>query len=567
MSSDWFEEAISELDEEDVEEDVEERIDELDDERDTDEETTDETDDRNSIEATATEKPVNSEGDGDEAADVFGFSADETGGDDEAGSSADSTPSIDTADDEAAFGGESGESVGSSSTAQSPEEFGFSSEEMVDQPQPEGETASADEFDADTGGESADPFGFDSGDGDEGTAGDEDADGDDQTIDDSESVGESPASADNEGTADGSEAATADQPQPASPGGPDEPDTKGPSTAQSPEEFGFSIDGDEETPAATTDTEIASSEPESGSAPEPDTGGDDDPFGFGSSGGSSGGGAGGQGVGQSGDDDFGFGGFGGGGGGGGGSPTPSSPEDFDDEDFDSDIDRIDLGIDGLDEMILGGVPERSLIGIIGGAGTGKTTFALQFLNEALENGERAVFITLEQTEEAVLSTAEEKGWPFREYVEDDQLAVVVLDPVEMANSLATIRSDISRLIREFGTSRLVLDSVSLLEMMYDHPAKRRSEVFDFTRSLKEAGVTTLLTSEASEESSHASRYGAVEYLTDAVFILRYVRTSNFEETRLAIEIQKIRDANHSRATKPYDLTDEGMSVHRQANIF
>jgi len=178
-----------------------------------------------------------------------------------------------------------------------------------------------------------------------------------------------------------------------------------------------------------------------------------------------------------------------------------------------------------------------------------------------------VFITLEQTEEAVLSTAEEKGWPFRQYVEDDMLAIVVLDPVEMANSLASIRGDISRLIREFGASRLVLDSVSLLEMMYDHPAKRRSEVFDFTRSLKNAGVTTLLTSEASEDSSHASRYGAVEYLTDAVFILRYVRTSNFEETRLAIEIQKIRDANHSRATKPYDLTDEGMSVHKQANIF
>jgi len=218
-------------------------------------------------------------------------------------------------------------------------------------------------------------------------------------------------------------------------------------------------------------------------------------------------------------------------------------------------------------MILGGVPERSLIGIIGGAGTGKTTFALQFLNQALKQDQRAVFITLEQTEEAVLSTAEEKGWPFREYVENDMLAIVVLDPVEMANSLASIRGDISRLIREFGASRLVLDSVSLLEMMYDHPAKRRSEIFDFTRSLKQAGVTTLLTSEASEDSTHASRYGAVEYLTDAVFVLRYVRTSNFEETRLAIEIQKIRDANHSRATKPYDLTDKGMSVHKQANIF
>jgi len=580
MSSDWFEEAIRELDEElDDEEDVEELIDELDDERDTDEGTTDETDDQGSVEATASEEPVDSgaEADTDEQKDVFGFSTNGTGGDES--EPTDDAPSTDTAADEAIFGAESEEAAGRSSTAQSPDEFGFSSEEMVDQPQPEGETASADEFDADTGGESGDPFGFGSDDGDEGTAGDEgttgdegtaggeDADGDDQTVDGEKAVGESPASADNEGTADGSEASTADQPRPASSSGSDAPGTEDSSTAQAPEEFGFSVDGDEEAAAETMDTESPPSEPEPASAPEPDTGGDDDPFGFGSSGGGSGGGgAGGQRAGQSGDDDFGFGGFGGGGG-GGGSPTPSSPEDFDDEDFDSDIDRIDLGIEGLDNMILGGVPERSLIGIIGGAGTGKTTFALQFLNEALENGERAVFITLEQTEEAVLSTAEEKGWPFREYADNDQLAVVVLDPVEMANSLANIRSDISRLIREFGASRLVLDSVSLLEMMYDHPAKRRSEVFDFTRSLKEAGVTTLLTSEASEESSHASRYGAVEYLTDAVFVLQYVRTSNFEETRLAIEIQKIRDANHSRATKPYDLTDEGMSVHRQANIF
>jgi KaiC/GvpD/RAD55 family RecA-like ATPase len=104
-------------------------------------------------------------------------------------------------------------------------------------------------------------------------------------------------------------------------------------------------------------------------------------------------------------------------------------------------------------------------------------------------------------------------------------------------------------------------------MMYDDAATRRSEVFDFTRSLKEAGVTTLLTSEASEDTPYASRHGIVEYLTDAVFVLQYVRPSNFRETRLAVEIQKIRDANHSRETKPYEITSEGLSVYRQANIF
>ncbi|QGA81766.1 KaiC domain-containing protein [Halomicrobium sp. LC1Hm] len=248
-----------------------------------------------------------------------------------------------------------------------------------------------------------------------------------------------------------------------------------------------------------------------------------------------------------------------------GDPSDDS-EGFEDEDFESEIPRIDLGIDGLDQMIQGGIPERHLIVTIGSAGTGKTTFGLQFLHHGLEQGDNAVFITLEQSREAIIATAEERGWEFEHYEDTGQLAVVDLDPVEMANSLDNIRGELPALIEEFDADRLVLDSVSLLEMMYDDQAKRRTEVFDFTRSLKNAGVTTMLTSEASEDNPYASRHGIIEYLTDAVFVLQYVRTET-RETRLAVEIQKIRNANHSRETKPYEITMDGISVYQQANIF
>lgn len=250
-----------------------------------------------------------------------------------------------------------------------------------------------------------------------------------------------------------------------------------------------------------------------------------------------------------------------------GSPGAGSDFEQHHEDHESEIPRIELGVEGLDAMIQGGVPERSLMVAIGSAGTGKTTLGLQFLDRGLRQGERAVYITLEESRSRVIRSATEKGFPYDEYVEDGRLAVVDIDPVEMANSLQSIRSELPRLIRDFGASRLVLDSVSLLEMMYDDRAVRRNEIYDFTRSLKDAGVTTLLTSEASEESAFASRHGIVEYLTDAVFVLQYVRPSDFRETRLAIEIQKIRDANHSRETKPYEITNEGINVYRQANIF
>jgi KaiC domain protein len=244
------------------------------------------------------------------------------------------------------------------------------------------------------------------------------------------------------------------------------------------------------------------------------------------------------------------------------------PGGFDvEEEYESDIPRIDLGINGLDDMIQGGVPERSLIVAVGGAGTGKTTFGLQFLNEAIQNGERAVFITLEESRERVLKSAEDKGWEFEAHEAEDRLAVIDIDPVEMANSLTSIRNELPRLVEEFGATRLVLDSVSLLEMMYDDQSTRRTEIYDFTKALKQAGVTTMLTSEASEDSEFASRHGIIEYLTDAVVVLRYIRPDDFRETRLAVEIQKIRDANHSRETKPYEITHQGISVYRQANIF
>ncbi|SDK47242.1 KaiC domain-containing protein [Natronorubrum texcoconense] len=240
--------------------------------------------------------------------------------------------------------------------------------------------------------------------------------------------------------------------------------------------------------------------------------------------------------------------------------------DFDAE-LDSELPRLELGIEGLDRMIQGGVPERSLIVAMGSAGTGKTTFGLQFLDHGLARGEHAVFITLEESRARVIDSATEKGYPFDEYVAEDRLAVVDVDPIEMANSLASIKNELPELIEEFDASRLVLDSVSLLEMMYEDRATRRSEIYDFTRSLKEAGVTALVTSEVSQETPYASRYGIVEYLTDAVFVLQYIRPDDFRETRLAIEIQKIRDANHSREKKPYEITSEGLSVYQQANLF
>ena len=229
-------------------------------------------------------------------------------------------------------------------------------------------------------------------------------------------------------------------------------------------------------------------------------------------------------------------------------------------------DRVDLGIGGLDEMIRGGVPEGATLCVIGGPGAGKTTFGMQFVAQGLRNGENCVYFTLEQDKSDIVSTGDDKGWGFSEYI-GDSLAVIQMHPIEVASSLRSIRNELPRMISEFGASRVVFDSITLIEMMFQDRAEGRNQIFRFLEELGEAGATTLVTSEADEEDSYSSRYGVVEYLSDAVFVLQYIRTDSSSETRLALEITKIRDTSHSREVKPYELTDEGIVVYSGATIF
>lgn len=236
----------------------------------------------------------------------------------------------------------------------------------------------------------------------------------------------------------------------------------------------------------------------------------------------------------------------------------ATADEIEEPSFDSTISRLNLGIDGLDRLFRGGVPVRSLIGVLGDSGTGKTTLGLQFLHHGLQRGERAIFITTEQTSTAVVASGNEMGLEFSEYVEAGQLAVIDVHPSEMTRAIPSIRKELPHLVAQFGASRLVLDSVSLLEKMYDDDATRESEIYELVRALKRSGVTPLITSRTAQESSQRSKFGLIEGLTDTLLVLRFASTEGSDD--LVLEIQKARSTAHSRETIPYEITDGGIRV-------
>src|SRR5438477_6801465 len=75
-----------------------------------------------------------------------------------------------------------------------------------------------------------------------------------------------------------------------------------------------------------------------------------------------------------------------------------------------DSERCPTGVEGLDDILAGGLPRDCFYLVQGDPGSGKTTLALQFLLEGLRRGEQAFYITLSETKHELLKVARSHGW-------------------------------------------------------------------------------------------------------------------------------------------------------------
>ncbi len=230
------------------------------------------------------------------------------------------------------------------------------------------------------------------------------------------------------------------------------------------------------------------------------------------------------------------------------------------------MDRVRTGIEGLDDMLEGGLPKGHAVAVMGSFGTGKTTFGLQFLHQGLQDGEKGIFISLEEDQESILANARSYGWDLRKYVEARQLAVLKLEPTDAKSSITRVRSELPDLVRSFGASRIVVDSVSLLNMLYDTLPEKRVSLFNMIQMFKGTGATCLMTAEVQDHNPNSSRDGLIEYAVDGVIGLRYEEHPEMGEVKLTIRVMKMRRIKHSRRVKPYSITDHGIDVHSAADF-
>jgi KaiC domain protein len=228
--------------------------------------------------------------------------------------------------------------------------------------------------------------------------------------------------------------------------------------------------------------------------------------------------------------------------------------------------RVKMGILGLDDMLGGGLIPWSICSIIGTYGTGKTTFSLEFVWDGLKKKENIIYISLEEREERILAYMQQKGWDVKPFL-NKSLYVIRLDPTDFNLANNRIKNELPKLIEEVKASRVVIDPISLFEDLFTTDADRRQEMYRFIEGLRDKKCTIMMTSETDRDNVFSSRHGLIEYLSDTVILLRYVRPSDLTNVHLALEVVKMRMSAHSREIKPYELMQDQVLVYSEANVF
>ncbi|MDH3365875.1 MAG: KaiC domain-containing protein [Thermoplasmata archaeon] len=229
--------------------------------------------------------------------------------------------------------------------------------------------------------------------------------------------------------------------------------------------------------------------------------------------------------------------------------------------------RVRTGVPGLDEMLQGGFPDGHLVVVMGSFGTGKTTLGLQFLMEGLSQDEHCIFISLEEDKDSVLKNAVSFGWDLSEPVAKKKLGLFKLEPSDAKTTITRIRSELPKFVKSFGAKRVVIDSVSLLNMMFQNDSDRRSNLFNLCQLLRSTGATSILTAEVKDENPRSSRDGLAEYTADGVLLLQSDEDRESGEVQLTVRVLKMRRTAHSRRVKPYSITNSGIVVHAGADVF
>lgn len=238
------------------------------------------------------------------------------------------------------------------------------------------------------------------------------------------------------------------------------------------------------------------------------------------------------------------------------------------------------GIVGV-EKILGekGIPRGHSILVAGGPGSGKTTFAMQFLYRGVtEYDEPGIYISLDEDPGDVKNNMSKFGWELDKLEQDKKLAFINVSPVRVTSSekagliqlgmkefkLIKLLEAIKEGIDEVQARRVVIDPITMFTLQYPDDVERIYAMRDLLADFRKTGCTNLLISEL-RGTGLEREHQFEEYLAQGVILLRTVLKDD-KITRM-FQVEKMRGLEVDNQPRPYNITSSGIEVYPTLTVF
>lgn len=221
--------------------------------------------------------------------------------------------------------------------------------------------------------------------------------------------------------------------------------------------------------------------------------------------------------------------------------------------------KLSSGIEGLDEILMGGfVPKRAYL-IRGRPGTGKTAIGMHFLTAGVKNKEKVLFINMGEPTDQVISNAQNMGFDtknveFLDLSPDEKFFSEmenydIFSPAEVERESTT--SLIKDKIEDLQPSRVFLDPITQFRYLSTDEFQFRKQVLSFLRFLTDKNATVLFTSEFSSSEPDDD----LQFLSDGIIDLKF-----FPEGR-SVSLSKYRGSGFRFGYHAMRITPKGIKIY------
>ena len=227
--------------------------------------------------------------------------------------------------------------------------------------------------------------------------------------------------------------------------------------------------------------------------------------------------------------------------------------------------RVSTGIPGLDPLIGGGFPSCKSYLVTGEPGTGKSIFCVQFVLNGLMNGEKAVYVAVDEKPADIVEEAASLGWNLLKFMEEKRLLILDASPYFTGRAgtargggvdVAKTVGDLASYVKRMEASRVVIDPVGPLISSSDSASATQEHARTLVHALQEhMGTTNLLTSYNS--AGRSGELGVEEYMVAGVVELSVCRIR--ERLSRTLLVRKMRGT-------AIDLVEHQFNIHKEKGI-